>query len=140
MLLREGVRAAERLGLAHLSYQRAVAAAQAESTPATWRRLLTASSNLSAARRAREQERERGREEPERWRPSGAAPGGAVAPLRFLLRTAGGRGTSAPATGRSAWSEVREQWARAQALMAWSRALVSASRALCGWSTVWIAP
>jgi hypothetical protein len=139
MLFIEGMGLDERLGFAHLAYRRALALAQARSTPMSWRRLLTAAKNLRAATR------ERARAVPAaRWlagpavgwpppagassvpAPGGSGPGALVIPI-------GPRAAPGPRTVSRGpvWAEVRAEWERARALMEASGRLLAESRALC---------
>lgn len=120
------MRAAERLGLAHLSYLRAIAAARAHSTPGSWRRLVTARTNLDEAKRAHL--RERGLHEEASPSPRAAGREGRSS----LARIGGAEITTRAvvAAGEPPWSGVLQEWARALALMRHARALVAQARAL----------
>jgi hypothetical protein len=82
------MRIEERLGLAHLAYQRGVVRARRETTPASWRQLLTAARNLRGAERDRE--RLRPSTSPARAAAQGAG-GGVVVCLRRWQRLAARR-------------------------------------------------
>jgi hypothetical protein len=110
------MRVEERLGLAHLAYERAVGFACEAPTPAAWRRLVTAAKNLRGAERDRES----------------AGRGGAGA--RGPARGAGGRVVRwrwpLPRSLRERWPELDREYERARGLLARSRELVRESALL----------
>jgi hypothetical protein len=136
MLFIEEMGLDERLGFAHLAYRRALALAQARSTPMSWRRLLTAAKNLRAATR------ERARAVPAaRWlagpavgpAPLAAAssvpPGGGSGP-GLVIRIGQRAAPTSRSVSSSVWAEVRAEWERGRALMETTRTLLAESRAL----------
>lgn len=111
------MRTSERIGLASLAYQRAIANARADSTPTRWARLLTAARNLRTAKEDREREQARAHR-----RPAAVHGHGEPAVLAFPPpRTRPHRATP---------PEVLAEWKRSHALREWSRRLGEQSRAL----------
>ena len=127
------MRPREPVELARAAYLRAVRHARTRSSPAAWRRLVTAARNLSRAIAA-----DSGRQEPAGDRP----PGPPVVPLRAIPYS-GARDPwlFAPDADPSAGSprcwrmercpELTVEWERSRAIMERSRRLVDRSRALC---------
>jgi hypothetical protein len=115
----------ERLGLARLSYVRAVAAAREQTTRASWMRLLTASRNLKSAT----QDREKGG-----TRSAGMSAGGVVDPSARAGRTAGQTSITALQQrshgAEDARLELTRDWEHSRALRARARALVAQALAL----------
>lgn len=95
----------ERLGLAHVAYRRAVEAARTDSTPASWRRLVTAGRNLREARR-----------DGERSGTPVVAPRPAGKVISYVRP---------PAARPERWPELARECARSRDLAERSRALIS---------------
>jgi hypothetical protein len=109
----------ERLGLAHLSYRRALTLAQREATPATWRGLLTAAKNLRGA--TRDQRRNAAAERGEAEVACPHVPGTIVKlPITTTLRVR--------------WPDLARELERSRQLVARSRELVEESRRL--WTSI----
>lgn len=106
----------ERLGLACLSYQRALVAARRSAPSSTsWRRLLTAARNVAEARRDRE-------------RSGGRARAAAPASAPHLGRVLPFRVDASRSRTLKIWAELNREWERSRALMAQARALLDAAR------------
>jgi hypothetical protein len=110
----------ERLVVARLSYQRALASARVRSSPASWRALLTASRNLSQARRDRERLGGRAGGRP--------APSPRSAPSRRPAKVIALHLHADRVQTRAIWAALNREWARAEALIARSRVLQEAAK------------